>query len=304
MPTTEACSRCEEPNASSTKSPSQRAASWRENASSFFSSSAWKRTFSSKSTSPSRRALLCASASGPTQSPENATGFSSNSWSFFATGFSEYLGSGPPFGRPRCEARTSRPPFCIARRNVGRVSRMRVSSVTTPSFKGTLKSARMKTRLPRRSKSSIVSLFIEFPCFPEMRPPAERFHGNQPPEEREQKLEFARHELDQVAATAGVPPLVVVPGEHLDAAIAHDLRIAGVHNRRIGVAAEIGGNQFLLGVGKDSLHRPFGGCLERGVDGLHRRRLVHKDGQVHDADVRRGDTHGIAVQLALQFRND
>src|SRR5215470_8222984 len=46
-----------------------------------------------------------------------------------------------------------RPPFSMASFSVGRVSRMRVSSVTTPSFNGTLKSTRMNTRFPRRSSS-------------------------------------------------------------------------------------------------------------------------------------------------------
>ena len=53
--------RSAEPKASQTKRPSQRAASCFENASSFFSSSAWKRTFSSSNTSPSFNALLASS---------------------------------------------------------------------------------------------------------------------------------------------------------------------------------------------------------------------------------------------------
>src|ERR1700730_6271831 len=41
---------------------------------------------------------------------------------------------------------------------VGMVSRMRVSSVITPSLRGTLKSTRMKRRLSVRSRSRIESL--------------------------------------------------------------------------------------------------------------------------------------------------
>ena len=47
-----------------------------------------------------------------------------------ATGASESAGSGFPFGRPRWEAMSTRPPSCSRRRRVGRTSRMRVSSVT------------------------------------------------------------------------------------------------------------------------------------------------------------------------------
>src|SRR5712671_6558888 len=49
----------------------------------------------------------------------------------------------------------------MASRSVGSVSRTRVSSLTTPSLSGTLKSTRMNTRLPRKSTSLIVSLFTE-----------------------------------------------------------------------------------------------------------------------------------------------
>ncbi len=52
----------------------------------FFSSSAWKRRFSSKSTSPLFKALAAASASGPIQSRVVATGFPSNSDNLLATG--------------------------------------------------------------------------------------------------------------------------------------------------------------------------------------------------------------------------
>ena len=45
-----------------------------DNAASFFSSPAWKRTFSSSSTPPSGRAFALASASGPTLVSENSTG--------------------------------------------------------------------------------------------------------------------------------------------------------------------------------------------------------------------------------------
>src|SRR5215471_5082201 len=114
-------------------------------------------------TSPSLSALLLASASAPTQSAANATALPSNSSSFFAAGFSEYFASGPPFGLPRWDASTNRPSFSIASFSVGSVSRMRVSSVTTPSFRGTLKSTRMKTRFPRKSSSLIVSLFMMHP---------------------------------------------------------------------------------------------------------------------------------------------
>src|SRR2546425_11897051 len=59
------------------------------------------------------------------------------------------LGSGPPLGLPRCEARITRAPALIACWIVGRDARTRVSStIWPPAFMGTLKSTRMKTRFP------------------------------------------------------------------------------------------------------------------------------------------------------------
>ena len=64
-----------------------------------------------------------------------------------------------PFGRPRCEQRITLAPSSMARLMVGRVERMRVSSVIwCESSNGTLKSARMMTRLSRSTTSSIVCL--------------------------------------------------------------------------------------------------------------------------------------------------
>src|SRR5215831_14210904 len=232
MPTTEACARCAEPKASQTKTPSQSAASCLEKFSSFFSSSGWKRTFSSTRTSPSRSALLWPSTPGPTQSLPKATGLPSRSSSFFAAGRSEYFGSGPPFGRPKCDASTRRPPFSIANCNVGKVSRMRVSSVTTPSFSGTLKSTRRKTRLLRNSKSLIVSLFIFVHSLGGggFRPPRMAFQPKGVSFELVE-LESRRQELDQVAATARIAPLIVVPRQHLYALFADNFSVIRVDDR-------------------------------------------------------------------------
>ena len=53
-----------------------------------------------------------------------------------------------PFGRPRCETRTTRAPRSRSSSIVGSAARIRVSSATWPSSSGTLKSARTRTRLP------------------------------------------------------------------------------------------------------------------------------------------------------------
>ena len=49
-------------------------------------------------------------------------------------------------------------PLSLRYSMVGMAARTRVSSVTTPSFRGTLKSTRMRTRLPATSASRTVFL--------------------------------------------------------------------------------------------------------------------------------------------------
>src|SRR5258706_4134891 len=115
----------------------------------------------------------------------------------------------------------------MARRSVGSVSRTRVSSLTTPSLSGTLKSTRMSTRLPRTSTSLIVSLFMH------------SLGGGVMLQRACHALKLRGHELDQIAATAGISPLVVIPGQHFHATIADNFRIAGIDDGRVRIALEI-----------------------------------------------------------------
>src|SRR5271170_3643257 len=74
--------------------------------------------------------------------------------------------TGLPLGRPRCEQRMTLALWRSAYSMVGRVSRMRVSSVMMPSLRGTLKSTRMRTRLSVRSRSRIDSLAMSVRGYP------------------------------------------------------------------------------------------------------------------------------------------
>ena len=94
------------------------------------------------------------------QSVAKPTGRPSNSATFVETDFRLYFGFTCPFGRPRCEARIAVAPCSSAYVIVGSDARMRVSSPTTPFSIGTLKSTRMNTRFPRRSRSRMDNLAI------------------------------------------------------------------------------------------------------------------------------------------------
>src|SRR5437016_14190201 len=98
---------------------------------------------------------------------------------------------------------------------VGRVPRMRVSSVMWPlSSSGTLKSARMMTRFPRRGRSSMVTLFR---C---MRGGAVRSAAG-------------GHVFDEVPNPTRVAPLIVVPGNDLHHALVEPRGQRGIHDGRV-----------------------------------------------------------------------
>src|SRR6266850_1957111 len=117
-------------------------------------------------------------------------------------------------------------------------------------------------------------------------------------------LELGSQQFNQIAAAAGVTPLVVVPGQDFHAAIADDFGVLRVHYGGIRIALEVGGDELFFGISKNTFHWSAGGGLQGGVDGFFRRGLIDEDGQVHDADVRRGHAHGVAIELAFEFGDD
>src|SRR5882762_9560448 len=76
-------------------------------------------------------------------------------------------------------------------------------------------------------------------------------------------LELGSQQLNQVAATAGVTPLVVVPSQNFHAAIADDLSVLGIHDGGIRIALEVGGNELFFVVAENTFHWSVGGSLQR-----------------------------------------
>src|SRR5690349_12791332 len=83
---------------------------------------------------------------------------------------------------------------------------MRLSSVTLPSCIGTLKSTRMRTRLPLRSMSFTVFLFMGAPTpthtLPKFLEFGEGWGGG---------LKTLCHHRRKISSAAGVTPFIVVP---------------------------------------------------------------------------------------------
>src|SRR4051794_19472542 len=228
--------------------------------------------------SPFFSSVASSRALSPTVSSAKSTGRPSSWARRSATGRSEYCGSGAPLGRPRCAVTMTWAPWSSSRVSTGSVARMRPSSVTFPSLIGTLRSDRTRTRRPLtpvRSSSSRV------------------FIG----------LQRRADEQGEVDEAVGVTPLVVVPADDLHL-VADDLREPGVEDAGGRVGDDVGADDLVLGVGENALERALGGGLVGGLDVLDRRLAGRGDGEVGGAAG--GDRHpqGVAVQLALQLRQD
>src|SRR5262245_23762242 len=123
---------------------------------SFFSSSLWKRRFSSSSTSPGFIARRASSATGPMQSSAKATGRPTALDKGSTSGFRDISGTRLPSGRPKWLSTITLAPLLASSVSVGAARSMRVASDTLPDFIGTLRSTRTSTRLPDTSMESRV----------------------------------------------------------------------------------------------------------------------------------------------------
>src|SRR5579864_6024997 len=198
-----------------------------------------------------------------------------------AAGLRVILALNLPLGRPRCEARISRAPLRKAYSMVGRVSRMRVSSLTRPSSdNGTLKSTRMKTRWPSSFKSCIESLAMVSASR------SEPFFGD---------------EVDEVAHAARISPLVVVPGDDFHTVTRNYPSEERVYDGGPIVAAVIDRDQLFGGVAENTLHRSIGCGLEHFVDLFHAGAFLDKGHQVHNGNIGRGHAHRESVEPAFEI---
>ena len=117
-----------------------------------------KRTFSSSTSSPG------ATSTPSIQSLINRTSRPSSFDSVSATGCNENSAVGSPsVGRPRCDMTITAAFPSNACCNVGKAARIRASLVTFPALTGTLRSSRMSTRLPDRSRSVMLRAGMMLP---------------------------------------------------------------------------------------------------------------------------------------------
>ena len=161
-PTLDAWERWAVPKASLTKR-SPKLAQYLPNSGSFLDSflpsTSSKRVFSNTKTSPSAKPSIAASKAAPRVSGTKVTSLPNNSPKRFATGAKDLEAlSSSVLTLPKWEKRMSFALLSIKYWIVGKAWTIRLSSVMTPSFIGTLKSTRTNTFLPATSKS--VTIFF------------------------------------------------------------------------------------------------------------------------------------------------
>src|SRR5216117_1942009 len=182
--------------------------------------------------------------------------------SLFATGARESSGlSSPSLGLPRCEVTITAAFWSSAWRMPGNEARMRVSSVILPPSIGTLRSARMKTRLPA-SGTSLMRL---------KRTALLRVH------QRHGGVEHA----------VGEAPLVVVPGADFHQRALGHAGQASVENCARRVVVEVRGHQRLAGVLEQALQVGLGGLFHRLVDLVDVGRPFRDERKIDERDVDR-----------------
>jgi hypothetical protein len=108
----------------------------------------------------------------------------------------------------------------------------------------------------------------------------------------------------EVEDTAGVTPLVVVPGDQLDEVVVEGDTGLGIEDGGVGVAVKVRGDNVVLSVGQDTLEVTLRGLLDDLLDLVVRSTLLEADSQIDNGDVGGRDTHGHAGELAVELRND
>jgi len=117
-------------------------------------------------------------------------------------------------------------------------------------------------------------------------------------------LHFGSSIDSKINDTVGVTVLVVIPGDELDELVIEGNSSSGIKDGRVLVSNEVARNNFVFGVGHDALELSVGSVLDGLLDLVVGGRLLQAAGEIHNRDVRVGDTEGHTGQLAVELRND
>jgi hypothetical protein len=101
----------------------------------------------------------------------------------------------------------------------------------------------------------------------------------------------------EIAHAARVAPLVIVPGNELDKFLVEGNTSSSIKDGRGVVADEIRGDDRVFSVLHDALHGTSGGLLDGGLDVVIRGLLLEADDEIHNGDIRGGDTEGETTEV-------
>ena len=186
-----------------------------------------------------------------------------------------------PFGRPRCEAATIDAPRSSSSVSVGMLARIRASSVTAPSWSGTFRSRRTKTRRPATSPRSS-SVRRRTGAYSERATRSTRSTS---------RFEYP-HSLSYQPMTFATAPIAIVDA----ASNVHEAGLPTMSDETIGI----------LRVHETSVRQwpALGGGTVGGVHLVHARLALQRRHEIGHRAVRHRHPHRQAVHPALQVRQD
>src|SRR5215203_4178291 len=182
---------------------------------------------------------------------------------------------------------------------VGNAALMRLSSVTLPSAMGTLKSTRIKTRLPLRSISFTVFLFMIAPIYKNRYTgfccvPVYLFVSF--------LLQTFRHQCREISSAGCIAPFVIIPSHHFDH-VAKDNCIHGAENTGELGAAQVCRDERLISDIQNAFHRTISILKHGRTNFLRGSFLVQDRGKINNRYCGSGHAESHASELALEFRN-
>lgn len=102
---------------------------------------------------------------------------------------------------------------------------------------------------------------------------------------------------EEIANTARVTPLVIVPSNQLDKVSVEGNSGLGVEDRRVAVTDEVSGDNILFSVAHDALERTLRGSLHSLLNLVVGSGLLEAANEIHDGNIEGGDTEGKTTVL-------
>ena len=105
----------------------------------------------------------------------------------------------------------------------------------------------------------------------------------------------------EVEHLVGEAPFIVIPCNELyEVAVESDTG-SGIKDGGVSIGAEVGGNDIVIHILQNTLHRAFGSSLHSSADLIIGSGLLKTEGNINHRHVRSGDTHGHTGELAIEL---